>query len=255
MKNKKIIYFLITLICFFIEIQTSMADEASLEFIGKIGSSVKNMELIIDDGTFNAQFTTLDISLTTAYNKLYLTLSHERSIQDDIISALDSNGNPGLLFLSRQDNALTAGYNLWRNTSLFGGFRQGKTESHFNLSNQKLNVKSDGIFGGISYNHSVDNNNTIGLSIAAAQLSGEATLAEPFTVRPNVPAVPENIDGDALGYSFSINWLSALSSTTNFNAGFKVQRYEFEDQVIFGGIDLSYEENYTSFSFGISRYF
>lgn len=241
--------------------RTSFAVESnSLDLIGDVGISDKTMGLKIrrlNGGgyarSFDAKFTTLDASITAAYGKFYATFSHERSIKDHIAS--DDNG---LIFFSRTDNTLTAGLNVWGALTAFGGYRIGNTTSYHNKYTNQVSVLSSGPFLGVNYSIIMGDTGAVGLSVAMARLNGRVSLYEPFVERdlfPLSPSPPENVEGSALGFSLGLSWVGYLGETTTYSARLKLHRYLFEDQVIYKGIDLSFEESFVTLSMGLTRYF
>ncbi|MGD8568301.1 MAG: hypothetical protein PVJ39_09460 [Gammaproteobacteria bacterium] len=227
------------------------ADEQGFDYFVDLGMSSKQMSLSISESEFDAEFMTLDLAFTVAYDKFFASLAYEPSIKDDV----RSDGS-GLIFYSREDTTLTAGMNVWPGVSLFGGYRQGTTSGYYSVSNDESLVESNGVFAGISYNRSFDDKGSAVVSLAIAQLSGNVSLKEPFVNRGTIPGTPpDQIDGDALGFSLGLRWVGQLSDVSTYNVGLKIHRYEFEDSTNFGGLDLSFNEDFTSLSAGITHYF
>ena len=226
------------------------AEENSLDYFVDLGMSSKQMELTIRDRKFEADFMTLDLAFTVAYGKFFATVTYEPSLKDDV----RSDGS-GLIFYSREDTTLTAGMSVFKGMSVFGGYRFGTTSGYYSASNGESLVESEGIFAGVSYSKSVADKGSAVVSLAIAQLSGTVSVNEPFVDRTAIPTAPNEVDGDALGYSFGLRWVGQLGELSSYNVGLKIHRYEFEDQENFGGLDLSFTEDFTSISAGITRYF
>lgn len=227
------------------------AESGSLDYFVDLGMSSKQMNLSIRERDFEAEFLTLDLAFTVAYDKFFASFVYEPSVKDDV----RSDGN-GLIFYSREDTTLTAGMNVWPGVSVFGGYRQGTTSSYYSVSNDESLVESNGVFAGVSYNQSFKDKGSAVVSLAIAQLSGSVSLKEPFVDRGTIPGTPpDQIDGDALGFSLGLRWVGQLSDVSTYNLGLKIHRYEFEDNTNFGGLDLSFKEDFTSLSAGITHYF
>lgn len=227
------------------------AESSTPTTLGSIGLSQRNMELSIRDRHFNAQFTTLELALAKSFKPFFISLNHERSLNNDV---RNNNGN-GLLFFERHDSSLTFGARLNAHLSLFGGIRQGVTDSQFfNGASANGTAKSQGAYAGVSANYNVGRSGMLAASVAMARLAGEVTLNEPFVTR-TVTSAPALIDGRALGFSYSLRWTGALTAETSYNVQWRLQRYTFDDQVVFGGIDLSYRENFRSLMMGITHNF
>jgi len=223
------------------------------DFVGKIAFGQKSMDLSIRDRSFTPTFNTLDFTLTTLKENFYLSLNHDLSIKDPV--GIDPNG---LIFYSRTDTNLTFGYSVNNWLGVFAGFRTGETEAKYTGNNGAFGNSSDGFYLGASGSHYIEGRGNFGASLAIAQLDGEVALSEPF-VDTSVFLVgappPSVITGSALGFSLGLNWTTAVSDNTLFNVDLKIHQYEFEDDVVFGGLDLSYEENFTTFYLGMTHFF
>lgn len=253
MKQSSLIKYLVAPVLFY-QSACFAQEDAEINLVGQMSLGNKTMDLIISDRQFNPVFTTLNIGITALYQKFYLTLEHERSVQD----AIQATGL-GLLFFHREDTSLTFGYNVWEGLSAFVGYREGSTRNYYSASpDTSFGTESDGIYLGASYSYPVADHGTLGTSLAVAQLTGSVSLEEPFVDRnqfnPAFPP-PNQVQGDAIGFSFGVSWTGEVSEATLYNVAFKIHRYEFEDDRIFGGIDLSFIEDFNTFSFGLTHFF
>jgi hypothetical protein len=231
------------------------ANDSPWGFVGQAAIGQKGMELVIREQEFSPSFTTLDLSITAVKNKFYTSLAHERSIKDDI-----ETDPTGLIFYSRLDTNLTFGYSLRENWNLFGGYRWGDTDMYYddnvNQLSRSFGASSEGIFLGASYSHGFKKG-TLSTSIAIASLKGEVSLTEPLvdTTAFTVITPPDVVEGDALGSSYSFVWTGEVSENTTYNLGLRIHRYTFDDKKVFAGLDLSYDENFTTISLGLSHFF
>ena len=231
----------------------SAAEHQKVKVSGGLALSNKNMELIIRDRQFTPEFTSLALSVTGGTGNFYLTFNHDQSIKDDIES-----DSVGLIFYSRRDSSLALSYVLSREWRLSAGYRTGETESFYTVSNDQFGTSEKGFFAGGNFSYSFGKKGTASASLAIAQLDGEVSLREPFVdtsafVVGSPP--PQNIEGDALGYSFGLAWTGLAGSRTRYSIGLRIHRYEFEDTQVFGGLDLSYNLNFNSLYVGLTHSF
>ena len=223
----------------------------AVDFIGKMALGSKSSELIIRDRSFNPDFITLYLSLTASLDRFFVSVDHEFSIEDDI-----ETDPGGLIFYSREDTNLSLGYG-FDNFTLFTGFRTGATDAHYPGTNEAFGTSSDGYYVGISAGHYFEGKGNLSASIAIASLDGEVSLTEPFvdTTAFTVTDPPDNIQGSAVGYSLGIGWQGEVSADTLYTIDLKLNQFDFDDDVVFGGVDLSYEENFSTFSIGLTHFF
>lgn len=234
----------------------------AIDFIAKAAIGYKSSELIIRDRSFTPDFITLDLALTGTIDRYFLTIENEVSIKDAIESVPDGDGdgvNDGLIFYSRQDTNITFGYG-FDIATVFIGWRSGETTSHYTAENNEFGTKSDGFYIGTSKSHYFENKGNLSGSIAIASLDGEVSLTEPFVdTSAFIPGVgstpPDTIKGSAIGFSLGIGWSGQVSDNTIYNIDYKLNQFDFEDDVVFGGLDLSYEENFSTFYIGLTHFF
>lgn len=236
-----------------LQLSVSTTQAEDIDMVVKTAITQKSLELNIRDRSFSPSFNTFDIAITGAMGRYYLTLDHDISIKD----AIETDPN-GLIFYSRSDSSLTLGYSMMDWLSIFTGYRTGETEAHYSANNSSFGNTSDGYYAGLNANHYFKDKGSLSLSLAIANLKGKVALAEPF-VDTSVFLVgtppPSHIEGGALGYSLGLSWSGKYSEDTNYSIGIKLQRYEFEDDVVFGGLDLSYDENFNTISIGLTHFF
>lgn len=224
----------------------------AIDVVAKAAVGNKSSELIIRDRKFTPDFVTLDLSLTGTHGRYFLTVNDEFSIKD----AIETDPN-GLIFYSRQDINITFGYS-FDFATVFGGFRSGKTDAHYTANNGAFGTSSDGFYLGANRSHYFEGRGSLSGSLAIASLNGEVSLSEPFVDTSAFvvgPTPPENIKGSAVGLSLGISWSGQVSEDTIYNIDLKINQFDFEDDVVFGGLDLSYEENFTTISIGLTHFF
>ncbi len=214
----------------------------------------KNMDLKIRDRSFTPTFNTLGLLLSGNIDRFNLTLAYDKSIDDDIES-----DPSGLIFYSRQDTSLELSYLAARQLRISIGYRTGETESYYSAApSDSFGTSEKGYFIRGNYEYGFGKKGTLSTSLAIAQLEGEVSLREPFVDTSAFvvgPPPPKNIEGDALGYSFGLRWTGPISDETYYTLGWKLHRYEFDDAVVYGGLDLSYEQNFDIYSLGLIHRF
>ena len=250
-KQKIVIICLASFLC---RMQAAFADEEQkLKVVGGLSLSQKSMELKIRDRVFTPNFTSLGLSLTGGIAPFYITFNHDQSIKDDIEA--DSGG---LIFFSRVDTSLELSYILSSQWRLSAGYRTGETESFYSATSDAFGTSEEGLFIGGNYAYGFGKKGTVSASVAIAQLDGEVSLIEPFVDTSAFvvgPPAPANVEGDALGFSFGLAWTGSISDKTQYSVGLKLHRYEFEDNQVFGGLDLSYDLNFSTYSFTLVHSF
>lgn len=224
----------------------------AIDIIAKAALGKKHYELIIRDRNFTPVFTTVDLSLIGVKERYYLALNYGFSIDSEIET--DPNG---LIFYSREDINLAFGYNLDK-FNVFAGYRTGKTDANYTGNNGAFGTTSDGFYIGAGKSYYFEDKGSLSGSIAIAALDGEVSLSEPFVdtsafVVGDPP--PDKIKGSAVGLSFSIGWTGEVSENTWYNIDLKINQFDFEDEVVYGGLDLSYEENLNTISIGLTHFF
>lgn len=227
----------------------------ALDVYSSATMGIKSMDLAIRDREFSPSFTTINLSLTGAANKFYVSFDHERSLQDDI--ERDPNG---LIFWSRQDTNLTFGYNVYPGINVFGGFRRGTSDAYYddnvNTLSRSFGASSEGLYLGASYSKRFEKG-SFQASVAIASLNGEISFTEPLvdTTAFTLTDPPSVVEGEALGASYVLGWTGPVSDKTDYLIQLKIHRYTFDDTNVYGGLDLSYDENFTTLYIGLGHFF
>jgi hypothetical protein len=152
----------------------------AVDFIGKMALGKKSYELIIRDRTFSPDFITLYLSLTASIERVFVSVDHEFSIEDDI-----ETDPGGLIFYSREDTNITLGYG-FDNFTVFTGFRTGATDAHYSGNNEAFGTSSDGYYLGISAGYFFEGKGNLSASIAIASLDGGRNLGGQRTIVSNI---------------------------------------------------------------------
>jgi len=250
---------LISTITAFFGLLALSSQAQALDIVSGVSVGNKSMQLKIADREFTPTFVSLDFFVTALFGKTYVSINHEQSIKDDVESAEDATGARGLVYYSRSDTSLTIGYPVLEYLNIFGGYRQGETSAYWSVTSDSFGSSSRGVFLGGSTSYAVGNKGAVGFSLAIASLQGEVSLQEPFVDTQSIlalnPNPPSDIKGSAIGYSLGLNWSGGISKDTSYVVAYKLHLYEFEDTENFGGTDLSYEENFSTLSVGVSHFF
>lgn len=243
-------------------------DSGSTTIISGVGISNKTLRFDIADIQFEPSFLSLDFSLAAAKGKFFSSIQIDQSILDNLnpgVNEDDAGGGGGgntneVAVFSRDDVAISVGYNFWKSANVFGGYKAGRTEVDFFNSNdpnfENLNVKLQeyGPFLGASYAISYGETATLGLSIAYASMKGE------FKSGSKDNKGPGETEGDTTGFSYGVSWSNAISEKFGFTLGVKINRYKFKDTALTGDSQdpvngLSSDENFTIMYLKISNYF
>ena len=235
------------------------AQAADIDVIAKASIGKKSSELVIRGRNFAPDFVTLDLLLTGAINNYFITINNELSIKDDIQSYtdLDNSNFDGLIFYSRADTNITFGYS-FDIATVFVGMRTGETNAYYTANSRAFDTTSGGYYIGFSKNYVYKDVGAFNGSVAVASLDGEVALSEPFvdTSAFVVGATPPaSVKGSAIGLSLGLGWTGRVSDDTNYSIDIKLNQFDFEDDVVFGGLDLSYQENFKTFSIGLTHFF
>ena len=223
-----------------------------MDFLAKAAVGNKSSELTIRDRRFTPGFVTLDLALTAAIGRYFVTLDNEISIKDAVASE-----SGGLIFYSRRDFNLTGGYS-FDDYAVFGGWRTGETNAHYTGKNNSFGTNSGGVYLGGSASHAFSRvGGRLYGSVALARLTGKVSLTEPFvdTSAFALGDAPSNIRGSSIGVSAAVGWSGKFAEGTNWSIEYKLNRFGFKDDEKFGGLNLSYDENFQTLYLGLTHSF
>jgi len=242
--------------------QYAIAAEDSWNIIPNAAINFKTSDFNISQTAFDPKYTTLNLTLTSTYNKFFISGNFDQSIKDESKFFID--GSQSFIFnATRVDSGLTFGYNIWKSLSVYGGYIYGKTDITLfsqeailpmttnpvpnpSEANTSVSFEEEGLFLGTSYGIEFTKG-SINLGIGYADLDGEIQ----FLALNGSNIVP----GDTTGFSYAINWTAPLSGTLNYNIGIKIKQFKFKDTRNPKSEDLSFNENFTIFIVGVSNYF
>jgi len=234
-------------------ISSTYADISDIKLFGGVSLNQKFMELSVRDRNFSPAFTSLGLSLTASAAQYSLTFNFDESIKDDI----EGDGS-GLIFYARHDTSLAINYFITNRMRVYAGYREGETESFYTVSNDAFGTSEKGFFAGVGYSYGFADKGTFSATLAFALLEGETSLREPFVnTSAFVVELPPSdvIVGDALGYSLGLAWTSPINPRTRYTLGLMLHQYNFADQQVFSGLDLSYDLDFTTYSISLNHQF
>lgn len=248
------------LVCLAVYGSSAMADgDDGLVVVPKLGFSYKNVGLDPGSGkSFNSNLVTLDIGATLAYRSFYLSAGYDTSIKDSIEhnTTPSGSGTPddSIIAISRDDAALTLGYNAWKGLSVFAGYKYGRFDAVIISDvtvmppgNGAIRFTTHGPFLGAGYSFRLSKG-SLDFSVAYAAMSGE--------LKSSRAAGTVTVEGDATGFSYGISWSGALSETATYTVGLKANRYSFDADPPPGTTDEpDLDEVHNIFHVAIQKYF
>lgn len=236
---------------------TVVAEEKIYGIDVGLGFNRKQLEYSFIDIDANPIFNTMAINATGFYKNAYIAGEYEILLTDDTNYEAEKGGSVTVLVFERKDANLTAGYNVWRGLSIFGGYKYGATIAVAQPPVQQKIVSSElGPFAGISYGHRLGSG-ALGISIAYADMDGEVRVKFMGT------GTSTDIPGKTRGLSYGLSWSAPLTDQIDYRLGIKVNRYQFKvddpSQDVLGTSrpagDFNTDENFTIYSIMLSRQF
>lgn len=210
--------------------------------------------------------------MIAAYKSVYIKFNFDQSIKDHFLIDNSPEGGGSVanqpIFFSREDAGITIGYSVLENGSVFAGYTSGEirglgigevqdnpTAPAIKYLTVKINEK--GPFVGISYSYYLQDSGSFSFSVAYAQLDGEVSVVssakEIFSGAVTVSN--EESKGDANGLSYSVTWSDQFSEEMLYNMGLKTTFYEYRSSLPASGNSLDFDDKYTIFSIGFSKFF
>jgi hypothetical protein len=201
---------------------------------------------------FRPKLWTLNFSPSLAWHGLFLTLGLERSLGEGSTSSQTSGGYQDRRY-SREENNLTAGYDVWRGITVFAGYLDNKTTTNTTqvqgstatLSTNDLTEK--GPYYGLAYAYRFASGASLAASIAATRADGTSTTV-------NSSNTGTSGSGDVRGNSYGLSWSAPLTGSLFYRLGLKATRYDFKftDNL---GFPRQTKQNYDAFYLGVANYF
>lgn len=198
-------------------------------------------------------FPSANLTLAATAAQWQVSVNIGTVLRDADISEEEDTGSA-----SRNDFDLTLGYQLTPEWTVFGGYKDGKTEMDF-LSRededegtavlQAESYSQDGVYLGVSYSWRFEKAGVINLSLAYADIDAVnnfvANTDEPEG--SDEPLEFDDIDGsadaDLSGFSYALTWSLPVASNLLFQTKFKINDYqqdiEFAGQS-FSNVDVEF---------------
>ncbi|PIE43009.1 MAG: hypothetical protein CSA50_07390 [Gammaproteobacteria bacterium] len=242
-------------------------------------------------GSFEATLPTLDLAITTLYQKAYLSIKYDTSFGNNFTYA-DNGFTKANSEIERNDFSVTLGYDVWKALHVFGGYMKGNTkitpdakyidypgaqqnneqcvdtapcfptvisnpaQDHElrNLSPYQQKYTESGYFLGASYGLPIKQKGTLSFSLAYALMDGEYT--DNYLAGTDTPRT-FRYKGDSKGYSLGLTWSAALTRKSGYFFDLRRQNYDMDadDKTgLFGG-NAETEETMTTATVGMQMYF
>ncbi|MDH5632337.1 MAG: hypothetical protein OEZ10_05000 [Gammaproteobacteria bacterium] len=213
------------------------------------------------DVVFDGEMSAAAVALTAAKGGFYISLNAEMPLREETTPIGES-----LLFLERDDYALTLGYSVFERISVFAGYKYGKTRitnvyTDVDLSgptprpylgSSEFDLIEEGPFLGLAYNQPINEGNWLGVNVAYGFMDSEIVNHTLATGGGNTG--PASGSGDTEGFSFGVRWSHAFSAATQVAVGYKMNTYDNEGADI-TGTGYKYESVYNYITLGLSHYF
>jgi hypothetical protein len=202
---------------------------------------------------FEPKLWTLNFSPSLAWHGFFLTVGLERSLGEGSTSGQTSGGYQDRRY-SREENSITAGYDVWRGITLFAGYLDNKTTTNTTqiqnnvttLSTTELAEK--GPYYGVGYSYRFAGGGSIAASIAVTRADGSSTT------RSSNPQNSNQGNGDVEGTSYGLSWSAPLTGSLFYRLGVKATRYDFTftDNL---GFQRQTKQDYNALYLGVANYF
>ncbi len=118
-------------ILFFTQMTNANTDleDNSWNFVPNASINFKSVDFKVADRNFDSRYTTLNLALTTLHKKFFATINFDQSIKDESKLSFANKDNTSAIYTaSRTDSGLTFGHNVWKDLTVFGGYKFGKTD-------------------------------------------------------------------------------------------------------------------------------
>jgi hypothetical protein len=242
------------LFCTLLPTLAANADDSDFRFFNAFTLQEKSLEFSLGNGLLHSTQTTYDFLIGVNRGSFYLLGEMERPFSKDTNTV--GPGTPSQTSIDRQDNSLTAGYNVWRSLNVFVGRKTGKTTALFvptGISTESLEFeyREKGSFVGASYGVDFGSSGQLSFSLAYADLP---TTLSRKTIRSGSM---ESTKGTTSGASYGIRWSGTYTEGVDYVIGYKQNNYEFDDEQkgIDNNKDMTTQQNYKTFFVGLSKVF
>lgn len=179
------------------------------------------------DTGFKFTNTTLDLALILSTSRFFVALNYDSVLKEDYTVI-----NKGTIEveITRRDEGLTIGYDVYRGLNVLLGYKIGETEQQTVRTNG-MTAKSGsyfdkGPFVGLSYGYNLGAVGTLSASVAYANLKGEISVLNQLT------QVSQSTGGTTSGLSYGIKWSKDVRDGTTLSIGYKQNKYRFVDKDI-----------------------
>lgn len=197
---------------------------------------------------FSELLYTAAVNGTALYKDFYLSFSFEWAISsEDTGLKLNAEPIPGPgiplalnnvtdFEVDRIDYGATFGYRVWRELSLFGGYKYSEFELNSiapNLLLEEVDTKytEEGFFLGGSYGFRIANAGTLSFSVGYAYLDSDFSQSNISTMAPAFAFSFEEyrFSGSSTGLSYGVLWTGNLTGRWHYTLGLKHQQYRLKN--------------------------
>jgi hypothetical protein len=238
-------------------------------FSGGLGVKYQTVDFKVATESFKPLFVSNSLNVAAAKDKIYFSLEYDISVKDHQELTFDANE---VLFIdmSRSDVNLTFGYLISNSTSIFMGYKQASLDVKLNSvispnggtpgnepRAQDVEFSDEGIYIGASYSQNIGETGVLSYSAAYADLDGEVSIIssqyDGFTNSIRINSA--RTEGATSGISLGLTWNDGFADSVAYNVALKINLYEFDDETLTAGDDLSTDETFTILSVGLRKYF
>jgi len=243
-----------------------------ISFTGGVAYNWKNEDFKIGGKPFKPEFTTVDWSLISSYKSSFVKVNYDQSIKDSfqIDNGINGGGNASnqAIFFGREDIGLTIGYNVLDSVAVFTGYTRGETKGVgtgevFNegsgpiYSTLSVSIIEKGPFLGASYSYYLQDSGSLSFIVAYARLDGKVSIsrADKLISTQSTTFDNQTAKGDADGLSYAIIWTNQFSENSLYHISLKTTNYKFNAPEVVSQDSYDFNDTYTIFSIGFSRFF
>jgi len=199
------------------------ANAANWLWTPRVQLSSRHFEYIAGESQVQGELFSLGVGMTAIYDRFYLDVNTERNLEpgEETSSAqLIPQSITELVEFDRQDSALTIGYGVSQLTSVFAGYKQGKTTitavGNSPFAGNALSLSGAGPFIGAGAGWQVKDWGIASFSAGYAALHAEY----------NAPG--EQMSGRASGTSLSFNWRGTLGKGWEYQTAVTRHDYRYK---------------------------
>ncbi|MDH5648021.1 MAG: hypothetical protein OEY67_00070 [Gammaproteobacteria bacterium] len=258
-------------ICFLFVLLFALAGNSYAEnwgFSGGAGVKYQTVDFEIANISFSPLFVSNSLNFTAFKDNFYMSVEHDISTKDHQELTISAN-EAQFINMGRTDTNFTVGFLATSSLNVFAGYKLATLNAKldtvldpdFTGDNapraQDVEFKDSGFYVGASYTQRFGDSGALSYSAAYADMDGEVSFtgAEYDPGTNTIKTFSAKTEGTTSGISLGITWSDSFSESSTYNVAFKVNLYEFEDEALTTGENMSTKETFTILSIGLSKYF